>query len=141
MIFIVIAAVFYAFAIIFGTVASRHLNTNLSAGIINLLSATIPIAVAIPAITKKSLVSNKFGLLMSLFAGMCIAIFAMALTRSYSLNKVGIVAPLVFGGSILISTILSFVILKEKATITQIIGLLIVMVGLSVIIYSRATGQ
>lgn len=141
MLFIVIAAIFYAIAILFATVASRHLNTNLSAGILNIVSALIPIAVAIPAITRKENTTSKFGWVMAILGGICIALFAMALTKSYSLNKVGIVAPLVFGGSILISTILSVFMLKEKVTFMQGVGLVILTIGLGVVIYARATGK
>ncbi len=141
MLFIIIAAVFYAIAILFATVASRHLNTNLSAGILNAMSAIIPIAVAVPAVIKKENTASKFGFIMAVLGGICIAIFAMALTKSYSLNKVGIVAPLVFGGSILISTVLSVFILKEKVTFLQAIGLGALTIGLGIVIYARATGK
>jgi len=141
MIFIAIAAICYAFAILFLTISSRHLNTNLSAGILNLISAILPLAVAIPAVTKKGLNSHKFGIIMAVLAGLFIGIFGMAMSKSYSVNKVAIVTPLVFGGAILFSTILSLVFLKEKVTLIQVLGLAIVMVGLGTVVYARATGK
>jgi uncharacterized membrane protein len=140
MLFIVIAAVFYAVAIVLGTVASRNMNSNLAAGIVNLLSGLIPIAVAIPLVIKKTTVS-KLGFMYAILAGICIAIFSMALTKSYSMTKVGIVAPLVFGGAILLSTVLSYFFLKEKVTALQWVGLIFLTIGLSIVIYARATGK
>lgn len=139
--FILIATVAYSVAIVLLTVASRHLNTNLASGIINLISAVIPLAVAIPLVTKRSLVNSKFGLSIALLGGVCVAIFAMALSKSYSVNKVGIVSPVVFGGAILLSAILSLIFLKEKITLLQVVGMFILALGLGVIIYARASGR
>lgn len=141
MIYIVIAAVFYAIAIILATVASRKIDTNLVAGIGNLLSGMIPIIVAAPLLNK-NLLSNpnsKFGVLMAVLAGIAVALFSMAIIKSYSVNKVAIVAPLVFGGAIFLSAILSYIFLKEKITLLEGFGLLILGIGLSIITYTRLT--
>lgn len=102
MVFIIGAAVFYSIAIIFSTIASRKINTNLAAGLGNLISAIIPIVVAAPLLNKKllTIADSRFGVIMKILAGIFVALFTMALTRSFSLNKVAIVVPIVFGGSI-----------------------------------------
>lgn len=141
MLFIIIAMVFYSVALVLLAVASRHLNSNLAAGIINFVSAVIPLALAVPLLSKKTLINNKFGLVIALLGGVCIAIFAIALAKSYSVNKVGIVSPIVFGGAILLSAILSMIFLKEKTTSLQVIGMVILAAGLGVITYARATGR
>lgn len=139
MIYLILASVLYAIAIVLGTVAARNLNTNLSAGITNLISAVIPIIVALPLITRKTLASNRLGVTMAFLAGVCIALFAMALNKGYSENKVGIVAPIVFGGALFLSTLLSYFFLKEKVGLLQGVGLGILAIGIIVIIYARAT--
>jgi uncharacterized membrane protein len=141
MIFIALAAISYSIAILFLTVASRHMNTNLTTGVANIISAVVPIAVAIPALSRKGLANHKFGLLMAVLAGIFIGIFGMAMAKNYSLNKVGIITPLVFGGAIVLSTILSIIFLKEKVTLTQVLGLLVVIAGLGIVTYARATGK
>lgn len=133
--------VLYAVAIVFGAVASRNLNTNLAAGIMNVLPAVLPLVVAIPHFTKNTIMNHKFGLMMAMVAGILIAFFTMALTKSYALNKVGIVAPVVFGGAILLSTVLSAIFLKEKITTLEGIGLVVVLLGLALIIYARAIAK
>lgn len=143
MLFIVLAAVFYSIAIIFSTVASRKIDTNLAAGIGNLISAIIPLIVAAPLLNKKLLnvPDSRFGVIMEIIAGIFVALFAMALTKSFSINKVAIVVPIVFGGSIFLSAILSYIFLKEKATITEILGLLILGIGLAIVTYARFTSK
>lgn len=141
MIYIFLAMILYSISIIFGSAASRNTDSNLAAAIINIVSALIPIAVVIPIISKKLIVSQKFGVLMSISCGICIALFVMSINKAYALNKVGIVVPLVFGGAIFISTILSYFIFKEKISILQLAGLMFVGVGFSLITVARVTGK
>jgi drug/metabolite transporter (DMT)-like permease len=54
---------------------------------------------------------------------------------------VALVSPIVFGGTIFLSAILSYFIFKEKVSPIQFSGLAILGVGLLLIIYSAATGK
>lgn len=138
MIYLFIALGFYAVGLLFGAAASRNVNTNLAAGITNALAAAIPLAVAWPYMTKATIQNHKFGVVMAVLGGICIAIFAMALNKSFTLNKVGIVAPVVFGGAILLSTMLSALVFKEKITLLEGAGLAVLLVGMGIIVYARA---
>jgi drug/metabolite transporter (DMT)-like permease len=141
MIYIILAMIFYAVGILLGAAASRNANTNLAAAITNAISAVVPILVVIPVLSKKMLTNQKLGVILATLAGISIAFFVMAINKSYAVNKVGIVAPLVFGGAIFISTIASYFIFKEKISGMQAAGLIILAVGFGVIIYARATGK
>lgn len=127
----------------FGSTASRHANTNLVAAIVNLISAIIPIAIIIPILSKKLLENPnvKFGILMAIITGIAIAFFTMTLNKSYSENKVAIVAPIVFGGAIFLSAILSSLFFKEKISNMQGMGLFFMAIALILITYARATGK
>lgn len=138
MIYIILSIILYTVAILLGAVASRNANSNLVSGIMNIFSALIPIAVAIPLLTKKVIVSHKLGVYSAILAGIAIALFTMALNKSYSENKVGIVAPAVFGGAILFSTLLSIYFFGEKVTFIQGLGLAFVGLGLITILYAKA---
>lgn len=96
MIYIILAMLIYSVAILFATAASRHADTNLVAAISNTMAAFIPLAITIPFLTKKAIHNQKFGIIMALIAGILIAFFVMAINKAYSLNKVGIVAPVVW---------------------------------------------
>jgi drug/metabolite transporter (DMT)-like permease len=138
MIYLFIGMVFYAAALLFGTAASRNTNTNLAAGLANFVGMIIPLAVAIPFITKKTFATQKFGIIMALLSGVCIAIFAMALAKGFTLNKVGIITPVVFGGAIFLSTVVGSIIFKERVTSIEAIGLIFLAAGFGIIIYARA---
>ncbi|MEK7502224.1 MAG: EamA family transporter [Patescibacteria group bacterium] len=143
MVYIFLALIFYTIAIMFGSTASRHANTNLVAAIVNLISAIIPIAIIIPILSKKLLENPnvKFGILMAIITGIAIAFFTMTLNKSYSENKVAIVAPIVFGGAIFLSAILSSLFFKEKISNMQGMGLFFMAIALILITYARATGK
>lgn len=141
MIYIFLALVFYTVAILLGAAASRNANTNLVSAIMNTISAVIPVALVASLLSKKFIISQKFGVLMAVAGGVCVALFVMAINKAYSFNKVGIVAPIVFGGAIFLSTILSYFIFKEKVSQLQFIGLIILGVGFGFVIYARATGR
>ncbi len=141
MLYIIVASIFYTAAIMLGTVASRHANTNLVAAIINMMGALVPVGVLVPIMNNKLFTNSRYGIIMAVLAGIAIAIFSMALTKSYSENKVGIVAPLILGGAIFLSAILSSLIFKEKITPFQGGGLALLGLGLLLIIYARATGR
>ncbi len=120
---------------------SRILNTNLAAAISNLVSAILPIIVVIPLLNKNTVHNNKLGIIMAIIGGILIAFFVMAINKAYVENKVAVVAPIVFGGSIFLSAILSFVFFKEKITTLQGLGLALLGVAILIITYARATGK
>lgn len=77
---------------------------------------------------------------MAVLGGVMVSIFALAFNKSLAENKVGIVTPVLYGGTIFMSTIISYFIFKEKISAVEGIGLVLVLIGLSVIIYAKAAG-
>lgn len=76
---------------------------------------------------------------MAVLSGLVVGLFVMALAKSFTQNRIGIVAPVVYGGTILVSTVLSYFVFKEKITLVEGLGLILVLAGLTVIIYARAS--
>lgn len=141
MIYLILALIFYTAAILIGASASRNANTNLVSAIVNAISALIPFAVVVPLIAKKNLSASKYGVWMAVLGGITIALFTMALNKSFTQNKVGVVTPIVFGGAIFLSAILSYFIFKEKLSGLEMGGLTLVGIGLVVLIYSRSLAE
>jgi multidrug transporter EmrE-like cation transporter len=139
MIYHILALLLYTAAILLGAVASRAANTNLVGGITNVIGAIIPLIVAAPLLNAKSLQSQKFGVAMAALGGICIALFVMTLNKSFTENKVGIVTPIVFGGAIFLSTVISYFLFKEKLTALETTGLGVLGLGLIIVIYARST--
>lgn len=141
MVYIFLALIFYSSIIIFGTFASRAADIRIVTAIENLLSAVIPVLTVIPILNKTSYQNQKLGILAAVAAGVLIALFTIFINKAYSVNKVAIVAPIVFGGSIFLSAILSYFIFKEKVSLFQGIGLTFLAIGLIIVTYSRFTGK
>ena len=139
MIYIFLALILYTIAILIGTLASRNLNSILLSGIVNSVSAILPLILAFPLLSKKTFVDFKFGVALAVCAGIVIALFTLALNKSFSLNKVAVVTPIVFGGAILLTSIFGSIIFKEKLSSIEIIGLAVLAVGLGIIIYAKVT--
>lgn len=137
MFYIISALVLYSLAIVFGASASRNANPTLTTGIMNSISAAIPFAILAKNFKSSVEQSSKFGIIMALATGIFLALFSVALNRSYSTDKVAIISPVVFGGAIALSSIASFFIFKERITPLQSFGLILVLAGVSIIIYSK----
>lgn len=141
MIYIIAAILLYTATTLLGAYASRHADTGLVTAIMNTLSAILPIAIIVPYFSKINIQQSKHGIVAAIFAGASIALFTLAINKSYSLNKVGIVAPIVFGGTIFLSTLLSTIIFKEKISFLQVFGLTFLGIGFVVITYARWIGK
>ena len=133
--------ILYSLAIMLGTLAARHANTNLVAAITNIFAAIIPVAFVLSEFGKKSGNNQRLGLVAAVATGVAIAFFSLALNKSYSLDKVALVVPIVFGGSIFLTAILSYVFFKERITPYQGTGLVLLAVGLMFVGYAKVTGK
>jgi uncharacterized membrane protein len=140
MIYLILAVVLYTVAVLVVTSASRNANTNLVALITEILSVLPPLLVILPKLAKKSLWSGQsYGLWMAALSGLAIGLFVLTFNKALTENKVGIVTPVVYGGSIFLSTVLSYFIYKEKVSLVEAVGLGLVLIGVLVVIYARAT--
>lgn len=90
--------ILFTAVIMAGTIASRSLNAYIAVLIENLVSIVIPLVLALPFLGKVSVYNQKVGIIAAIIVGILIALYPIALTKSYAVNKVAIVAPIVFGG-------------------------------------------
>ena len=139
MIYLILAVIFYTASLLIGASASRNANTNLVTAVNTFVSAILPFIIIAPILSKKTFHTQKYGILMAALSGIIVSLFVLTLSKSFTQNKIGIITPVVFGGAILFTTILSYFIFKEKITLTEGVGLVLVLAGLSVLIYARAT--
>lgn len=139
MIYLVLACILYTAAVLLSTAASRNANTNLVSAITNLMSIIVPLVLVVPGFSKKTITEHQFGAWMAVLAGISIGFFVLALNKAFSENKLGIVTPVVYGGTILLSTVLSYFIFKEKVSTLEGLGLAFVLVGLVFVAYARAS--
>jgi drug/metabolite transporter (DMT)-like permease len=141
MIWIIISMLCFSVALLAISTASRHIDSTLVSAVLNTVSAIVPVILVLSFSAKKSVESNKFGIAMAALAGVFIAAYGITLAKSYSVNKVGIVTPIIFGGSIFLTTLLSYFIFKEKVSLLQGVGLAFLFIGFGVITYARVTAK
>jgi multidrug transporter EmrE-like cation transporter len=139
MFYIIAACLLYTIAILLASFASRNADSAAVSLIANTVSVVAPLAVVVQKIAKKSLGGQSRGLWVAALTGLIIGAYVLALNKSYSVNKVGVVTPMVFGGAIFLSAVASYFLYKQKISLTEGIGLSLVLVGVLIIGYARAT--
>lgn len=139
MVYILAAIFFYSCAILLSTKASRSGDSSFVTTIINLVSFVLPLVIIAPSVSRQFLADNKLALIWAVATGFAIAIFTLFINKAFQVEKVGIVSPMVFGGAIAISSLGSYLIFGDKLNLVQLIGLGLVVVGVLVIAWSKAT--
>ncbi|MCA9346287.1 hypothetical protein KC960_02250 [Candidatus Saccharibacteria bacterium] len=135
MVYIFLALITYSTAMLIATYANRHANVSLVALIVNVISVIVPLILFFGARRDKT--STKNGIIAAFLGGLIISVFTLALGKSYEQNNVAIVAPIVFGGAIVITSVASLFLFKEKIVPMQAVGLVLVAIGLGLVVYSR----
>lgn len=138
MIYLILAALLLTLLTVFAASASRNLNTNIATAIIHVVAIFMPLAVAMPAIAKKEFLNQKHGILMAVAAGISIGLYGLVVNKAFTVNKIGIVTPAVFGGAIVLTTLAGYFLFKEKLNTFEFIGLALVLAGFCLIVYARA---
>lgn len=139
MLYMILALLLFTAFTLVGTVAARNGNTNVISLTSQVASLIIPLVASLPALAKQNVQSQKFGIWMAVLTGLLVGAYAIVLNKGLTQNKVAIIIPVVLGGGIVLTTILSYFIFKEKITPVESIGLGLVLVGLAVIIYARVS--
>lgn len=138
MFYLVFATLMLSAVLIFSTAASRRADTNLVTLIINIVSVLIPFIIVGLAFSKKTVSVQMPAIAFAIACGLCLGLYGMMINKSLSLVKVGVVVPTIFGGAILISTILSYFFFKESLKGFELAGLFLILAGLGTLIYARA---
>lgn len=131
----------YSAALLCITLASRKIDSTIVTGLGNLIATVVALTLAIPFVNKNLIETQRGALVYAVLSGVFITIFSLAISRSLAVNKVAIVNPIVFGGSIFLTALVSAVVFKEKIGFVQGIGLLFMMIGLILVIYTKATSR
>ncbi len=141
MLLILAGLLLYTAVILLATAASRLIHPSIVALVSNGFGIIVPLIIAIPLLAKKSAGDFKLGIALAVLEGLLVGIFAFVLTKALNTDKVAIVTPVIFGGTIFLTSILGFFLFKEKITIFQGLGLIFLAIGFSFIIYAKSTGN
>jgi uncharacterized membrane protein len=140
--YIIVATIFYSLFQIFSGQSSGKIDANLSASIFNGIGAMIPLVVYLiynMIRNHESVPTTSKGIVYSVIAGLAIAVFSIALVKSFEKGaNISFVIPLVYGGSIVLTSIISNFWLSEKISNWHLIGLGLIAAGFVTIIISKA---
>lgn len=75
---------------------------------------------------------------MAIAAGLSIGLYGLVINKAFTVNKLGVVTPAVFGGAIVLTTLAGYLLFKEKLNTIEVIGLIFVLIGFCLIVYARA---
>lgn len=141
MVYIILSVLLFTLIVFTGASAARNIDPRLSTAFTNLLAALTSVALFFHLFSKETVVKHKFGVIMAAITGLGVTLFTLTINRAYALNKVAVVVPVVFGGTIVLSALLGHILFKEKISLYQALGLVFVVVGIGFVVYARASGK
>lgn len=130
-----------AFALLASRTAGK-IDSLLTAGIVNFVGAAVPLVlwVLLRARDPSSLPATPQGLILSLLAGAAISAFGVFLMKAFENGAASYVIPLVYGGTIALSSLVAWAVFREEMSIPQTAGILLILCGLAIIVFARAKG-
>lgn len=138
---IILVAILNGMFSIFVSRASGKIDINLSPFIFNSLGALVPLSaywflrIARPleiTATKTS------GIVFSVLAGISIALFSILLLKIFSRGSdLSYVFPIIYGGTVVVSTLGGLILFKEQVSVLQVVGIISIISGLVLVTISK----
>lgn len=138
MLYLFLAILLFTLATLLSAGASRRADFGFVSLIVQTFAVIVPLLLIGPKFVGKIQDVNKLALLLAALAGLAIGFYALTFNKSLSIDKVGVVVPVIYGGTILLATLLSYFIFKETLKGLELVGLLLILVGLGFMIYARS---
>ncbi len=132
---ILICSLFYAGFEILASLAGGKINNWLAATLYNGIGTFIPLAVYF--FTRKSKTSLK-GIAFAALAGVAIMLFSVLLAHIFNRHgNLSYVIPIIYGIAIVISSLYGILVVKDRITALQLLGILLVVIGVGFISFSK----
>lgn len=138
---IILATIFYTLFDAFASKAGGKIDPNASSVIFNGLGAILPLLIYgyLKASKKGQLIpASKSGVLYSALAGISIAVFSILLIKIFEKGDLAYVVPLIYGGTVVLASLVGILLFKEAASWLQIVGILFATVGIAMIAVAKA---
>jgi uncharacterized membrane protein len=136
LVLIIFATIFYTLFDFFASRAGGQLDPNFSAVLFNGIGTLIPFVLyGFYKLTKGSqlLPTTKSGAINSILAGISIAIFSILLIKIFEKGGLSYVVPLIYGGTIVLATLLGWLVSKDQITAVQGWGIVVIAVGVGMV--------
>jgi bacterial/archaeal transporter family protein len=131
-----LCALFYAGFEIFAGLAGGKINNWLAVVFYNGIGTIIPLIVYF-AVTNKGRTTSK-GVIFAGLAGVSIMIFSVLLANVFNRGgNLSYVIPVIYGVAILLSSLYGLILLKDKVSALEIIGLILVILGVGCVALAK----
>ena len=134
--------VLYTLLITFSSRASGKIDPYWSSTIFGIASTVAPFLLWY--VSKQSgkalLPTTTTGIMYSLAAGASAGIFTSFLVKIFEKGAVSYATPVIYGGTIAVTTMVGYFLFKETISGLQAAGIALTMLGIGIVIYSRMSG-
>lgn len=140
-ILILIATLGYALFQFFSAKAGGKIDGGLVPIIVNVVAVIVPLIVLASKLANKGhlLPTQRSGLIFAALAGFGIAIFAIAFHKIFQYGgNLSYISPVIFGGAIGMSAVMSLIFLKESITFYHAAGIFMIVAGMVLIAVAKA---
>ncbi len=126
----------YSLFEIFAGLAGGKVDNWLAAVLYNGIGTVIPIIIYF--ISKSKGKTTTSGIIFAGLAGIAILLFSVILARIFNQGgNLSYVIPVVYGGAIVLSSLFGWLCLKEKVGGLQMLGLVLMVVGIAFVVISK----
>lgn len=143
-ILIILATIFYTLFDIFASRAGNKIDANLSSVIFNGIGAMLPLIIYVfYKLSKgaKFIPTTNSGIIYSTLAGIAIASFSILLIKVFEKGGLAYVTPLIYGGTVALTVLVGWLLFKESVSGLQLFGVGIIIIGITIIIFSKIQVQ
>lgn len=136
LVLLLVCSLFYALYEVFASLAGGRIDEWLAAVLYNGIGTVIPLVVYFAAHAKGKTTTR--GIFFATLAGVMIMLFSVFLARIFNKGgNLGYVVPTIYGIAILLSSLFGWLVLKQKVSSLQLVGLGLVLVGVACIVFAK----
>lgn len=137
----VLAILFYTAFQVFAKLTGGKIASNLMPIVVNLVAVIIQLAIYgyLREVKHQELLHTRpSGLLFAALAGLGIAGFTIFFATLFQKGApISYISPIIFGASILLSSLIGIILLHEKVSMLQVVGSILIVAGLGLVAVSK----
>jgi len=133
----ILCTVLYASFEIFAGLAGNHINSWLAAVMYNGIGTLVPLIVYLSVASKGKTTAK--GIFFAGLAGVGIMLFSVIFARIFALGgDLPYVIPVIYGGAIVLSSMFGWLVLRDRLSLLQGAGLMLILAGITLVVVAKA---
>lgn len=140
---VLLAAILYAVYDIFVSKGAGKINDYLSATIFNGIGMILPLLiVAFMWGNHQDVQADKSGIWWNVLAGIAIAAFSVVFVKIFAMGgNLSFVIPVIYGGAIIMTSIVGWVMFKEPFSIMALLGIILTTAGITMLSLAKSVNN